>query len=248
MILKRLLVVGLILSLVACEAPLAATPAPTPQAIQVYYPASAQPWADKLASCTLSYPQVALYFMQVASSEFNIRPDDIFIELGPPAHAIEGTYIAQIGWERLVVIVNQANPIVSLTGEKLAQIFSGQLNEWDPSTGRAIQVWIPPVGEPTLEIFENALDLPQQLAPDAKLAPNPTAMLEAVSKDEASIGFLPQSFLSNRESAERYQVKIIQLDDSIRQRLNQPVLAFTLNDPSGYVRDLLVCTQNTGKS
>jgi hypothetical protein len=246
--LKRLLVVGLIFSLVACDTPISATPAPTPQAIQVYYPASSQPWADKLAVCALGYPQVGLYFLQSANSEINLNSNDIFIELEHPAHAIEGAHIAQIGWEQLVVIVNQANSISNLTGEQLAKVFSGQLNEWDHSTGQSIQVWIPTKGEPTRQIFENALNLTQPLASDARLAPNPTAMLEAVSKDEGAIGVLPLSILSDSHVLEQYHVKIIRLDDSIQRKLTQPVLAFTRDDPAGYVRDLLVCIQNAGKN
>ncbi len=223
-----------------------ATPASTPAAIQVYYPAALQPWVDKLAGCASQIPQVALYVFPSASPAKSLGPHDIVLQLGPPSETPAGAYQAQIGWEQVVVIVNQANPVTSIATDELRQILTGQVTHWDGSPALAIQVWVLPQGEPTRQIFDQAVELALPLAPETWQAPDPSAMLDAVSKDKGALGYLPGSFMPSANSSSQGRVKIVQLEPSLEQALHQPVLALTLGEPAGTERELIVCAQDSG--
>jgi hypothetical protein len=77
------------------------------------------------------------------------------------------------------------------------------------------------------------------------LAPDPYAMLEAVSRDIDAIGYLPGSFLNTIDATTPNQVKIVQLESSIKAELHQPVIAITQSEPKDLLRNLLVCLQST---
>lgn len=245
MTMKHLVLLCMALLLTSCVSPEIATPAPTPQAINIYYPASLQPWSDKLAACAINIPGIALYFYQSAKLSTPINPEEIVLEFGQLPQENAAPYVSQVGWEQVVVIVNQTNPISQLTAEELKQVFSGQLTSWVSEAGRMIQVWVLPESEPTRHIFDNALRLKQLLASDAMLAPDPQALLEAVSSDEAAIGYLPQSFVNSNTILGGNKVKILHLEDSLMQELNQPVLVMTQSEPSGNGRNLLLCLQDS---
>ncbi len=243
---KRILWVWLLILLASCGTPQAATPGPTPEAINVYIPASMQTWADRLANCATKEPQVALYFFQtnLLADESNLN--SIVLDIGQPSTKTGSLKAYQVGSEQIVVVVNKANPLSRGSAALLRQLFRGEVLNWDGGAGQKIQVWMMPEGEPVRQIFDDALNLIQPLAADALLAPDSGAMLGAVGNDENAIGYLPKSFLDASDQADKDKVKLLQLDDAIEQALHQPVLAFTRNEPAGSERNLVVCLQNSG--
>jgi len=241
---KRFLLFGLVLLLSTCGTPDVSTPAPTSLAIKLFYPAALQPWADKLANCATNNPQIALYFMQSSGLDANLLANDIALELGQSTQDIPGTNLFQVGWEQVVVVVNKDNQLAQLSNEDLKSIFSGQVSKWKNASNQPIQVWVMPEGEPTRTIFDNAVMLTQSLSSEAMLAPDPGAMLEAISRDVDSIGYLPQSFLNTSDSTFANKVRILHLEPSLETELHQPVIAFTHSEPKGLIRNILVCLQH----
>jgi len=242
---KLLMVLSsLILLLAACGAPQVSTPAPTPQAIDLTYPPALQPWADKLAGCASSNPLIGLYVNPSTSSDAEILPDDILLELGQPTQVNGSIYLSQVGREQIDVLVNQGSPVSQLSTDDLRSIFSGQQITWNNSSAQPIQVWVLPEGDPAREIFDQAVLQTLPVSSQAMLAPDPSAMLEAISKDVNSIGYIPASFLNSTGSVDPGEVQIVQLDQSIETALDQPVVALTQGEPQGLLRSLLVCLQS----
>ncbi len=239
----RILLFGLIFSLVACSTPQASTPGPTPEAIRLIYPAALQPWADRLAGCSASESQLALYFSQSSQSGAIRNTGDIQLTLGQPSNVEPHELFFQVGWEQVVVIVSQDNPMSKLSDDQLRQIYSGQLQNWPDRTNQPIQVWVMPQDDPIRQIFDQALQTSQPTAPEARLAPDPAALLEAVATDDNAIGYLPKSFLTTANSGIASQVKALKLDATTEHALNQPVIASTMEEPVGQVRNLLLCLQ-----
>jgi DNA-binding transcriptional LysR family regulator len=242
---KRLLVLGLVFLLTACGTPDVSTPAPTPIAINVSYPPALQPWVDKLATCASDTPRVALYFTQSNALSTNILANDISLELGQTTLDNEDLYLSQIGSEQVTVIVNKDNPLLQLSNDELKSIFSGQLLKWLSGSDLPIQVWVLPESDPARTIFDQVVLHNRTLTPEAMLAPDPYAMLEAVSRDIDAIGYLPGSFLNTIDATTPNQVKIVQLESSIKAELHQPVIAITQSEPKDLLRNLLVCLQST---
>jgi hypothetical protein len=241
MIKRLLLLLSLTLLLDACGTPQAASPAPTPQAINLSYPADLQNWADKLSGCASNNPLIALYFNPFAASGSGNLQNDIQLVLGQPAQTNSSTYLSQVGREQIDVVVNRENPAAQLSADQLRSIFSGQQTTWNDASAQPIQVWVLPAGDQARVIFDQAVLQSLPLSSQAMLAPDPAAMLEAISKDINSIGYMPASFLNLTGSNNPGDVQIVQLDQSLETALNQPVVALTKGEPQGLLRSLLVC-------
>jgi len=238
---KQLLLFGLIFLLAACGTPELSTPAPTPEAIHVNYPAALKPWADQLARCATDHPLTGLYFNQYSKLETDIRENDIELVFGEPPQGLPPYSLTQIGWEQVVVITNIENETSQLSIGELQSIFSGQTSGWQNDSGELIQVWVLPLGDPTRTFFDRAVIPSQSLASEAMLAPDPAAMLEAISDESNTIGYLPHSILDSGDPTLVSAVNIIQLDDTLDEALRQPVIAITRSEPTGLMRELLVC-------
>jgi hypothetical protein len=242
---KGLFLFGLALLVSACGPPEVSTPAPTSIAINVIYPSALQPWADKLATCASDDYQVALYFSQSNAMNTNIQANDIMLELGQTSLDNVDSYLSQVGWEQITVIENTDNQDSRLSKDELKSIFSGQLLKWVGGSNQPIQVWVLPEGDPVRMIFDQAIMLNRSLTSEAMLAPDPDAMLEAISREVDSIGYLPGSFLNTIDATTASKLKIVQLEPSLVSNLLQPVIAITKSEPKGLLRNLLVCLQGT---
>jgi hypothetical protein len=242
---KQLMLCGLILLLGACKEPDVSTPAPTPHAIHVTYPSALKPWADKLADCASGNPQVALYFSQLPQKEPDIFSDEISLELGEPSQVDETYSFWQVGNEQVIVVVNTSNPLSELSTDEIRSVFLGQTPYWDGATNKAVQVWVLTPDDPARMVFEHAVLQSQSITSYAMLAPDPAAMLEAISRDAEAIGYLPNSFLITADPSMSDKVKNIQLEAQLEIDMTRPVVAVTQAEPQGLVRELLVCLQSS---
>jgi hypothetical protein len=242
---KPLLVLCLVLLLSACGTPQSATPAPTPQAIIVIYPPDLQPWVDRLGVCADNNPLSALFIRPSNKYDPNISPDEIALVLNPTGEQTGKNFASQVGQEQLVVVVNRDNPISQLSAEELRSIYSGRTVAWQAGSGGTIQVWVLPQDDPVRRVFDQVVMKDQLLTSEARLAPNPVAMLEAVSGEVDAIGFLPASYLNAADDQVTGDIKEVQLEEGLTTTLEQPVVAITQAEPSGILRSLLVCLQSS---
>ena len=145
-----LLIIGVLAS---CAKPDIATPAPTPEAIQVFYPPTMQFWADSLANCASKNPQIALYYFPSFSNRDISENDIIIFNLGQATQGMDNAFISQIGWDQLAVLVNVSNKTPQLSREEIQAIYSGQVSNWGEDQKLPIQVWVLPEDDPYNEIF-----------------------------------------------------------------------------------------------
>jgi hypothetical protein len=240
---KRLLYVVLIF-LVSCSTPELSTPASTPKPIQVIFPSSLTPWADKISACASKNPLVALYYNPSPTVDTNIIPNSVVLQLGEPSESADNSSLSQIGWEQIDVIINQERDLSQLTRSDLKSIFSGITKSWDGDTDQPIQVWVFSVEEAVRKYFDQAVLQSYPITTEARLAPDPDAMLQAISNNPNAIGYIPESIISSSDPALVSKVKILQVDNSLQDELHQPVIAITENEPEGLIRELLVCVQS----
>jgi ABC-type phosphate transport system substrate-binding protein len=238
---KHWLLLGMAFILAACGSPAIATPAPTPEAIQITYPTSLQKWMDNLARCAADYPQVALYVNQANIWIGNLSQAEAALEFAQLNTETSDFYLTQLGWEQLVVVVNQENTLSKLPTDRLTAIFSGQTSKWLGASSLPIQVWVLPEGDPVRTLFDRIVMRGRSVSSEARLSPDAAAMLEAVANNANSIGYLPASWVNSGDSAVSGKVKIVQLEDSLASQLQQPIVAVTQNEPVGPMREILVC-------
>jgi hypothetical protein len=240
---KRLLFPVLVIFLISCSTPELRSPDPTPEPIQVIFSSVLKPWAENISACASNNPLVAIYYNPSLSFDTNLITNSITLELGEPVQMENNSYLTQIGREQIEVIVNQDNNLSELSTSDLRSIFSGKLTRWDSDSGQPIQVWVFPVEESIRKYFDRAVLQSHLLSSDAMLAPDPDAMLQAVSNDPNAIGYLPGSIISTSDLSVGSKVKIIQIEETLQSELNQPVISITPNEPVGLMRELLVCLQ-----
>jgi hypothetical protein len=230
----------------ACTNAEIVSPAPTQEAIRVFYPPTMQFWADSLTNCASNNPQIGLYFFPVYTPN-EITGQDILLSLSPDAEAIDQAYLSQVGWDQLVLIVNVSNSTSQLSREGIEQIFSGGVSMWMDDQTVPIQVWVLPGDDPSTPVFNSTIMAGQPLTSEAHLAPDSHAMIEAISQNPGAIGFLPKTILDSSETSQTEDIKIISLPAALNTELHLPVVAITQTEPKGFMRELLVCVQNTGK-
>jgi PBP superfamily domain len=240
---KLLLITGILFLLAACGVPEVSTPAPTQSAIIITYPPSLESWMNKFSECASADPFIAIYLDETPFADNNLDPNHLILELGAPSSEVSDNFIAQLGMEQIAVIVNQKNKLSQLSTNQLQSIFSGQTSTWDKNSEGQIRVWVLPDGDIVSKYFDQAILQNNLLTSKAMLAPDPKAMLDAISKDSDGIGYLPESVLSTVDPKLVGDVKIINLEPSLQEQLHQPVLVITKSGPDILFRKLLVCVQ-----
>ena len=241
--LKHVWIIGLTVLLSACSTAQTSTPLPTPAAINLIFLPDLKPWADQLGTCAAHNPHAAVYFESVVNDASQLRSNDIMLLMGNPSQNDPSVYSALLGWEQIEVIVNQQNESPDLSLEQLRSIYTGQSAMWGNSSSQPIEVWVLPADSPTRMTFDQAVIPHQRLASDAMLAPDPMAMLEAIGEDKYAIGYLPGSFLKSGDAAQTAQVRRLSMVSMPMEDLQAPVVALTLGEPQGIMRQLLLCLQ-----
>lgn len=227
----------------ACGTPPVATPAPTPQAVFLTYPPELRPYAEALAACARQYPEIALYLNETLAEPASDGQSSLFLAMGSQPSSLSDWKATLMAEERLVVVVNQANPLESLSVEQLRALWSGRLPSWQALGGgaEAVQVWTYAEGTALGERFEAAVMAGELTSSTAWLAPDPQAVLEAVAAEAGAIGYLPGAWLEGADDALAEAVRVMQVPTELDEAFRMAVLALTEAEPQGALRSLLVC-------
>ena len=223
--------------LAGCSTTMQATsPAPTLQPLVIGITPALEPARPALHACSVFHPEVALIVKEVPASG-PTQGTDITLRLGAPTSGIR--FAAALENEQVAVILNQKNPVRSLSGGELRDLFSGRIQTWSEAGGmdQQVQVWVYPSGDDVRQVFDAAILKGKSLSSRARLAADPAAMLKGISEDPHAIGYLPHAWLDSKVTA-------LSLDQAIENQLDQPILALSSSEPQGVLRDFLACLQN----
>lgn len=237
----RIYRLALLLLIVACSPVVTATPAPTPQAVRVAYPPSLRLLGEALNSCALANPAIALLVFETPASNLEAVDADLLLWFGEPPES--AGFSAPLAREEIVWIVNPENPVRRLSVEEVKSLLSGKTANWGRLVDfdRPVSVWAYPLENEIQEFVSGVMLGGKPVTSFAYLAPDPAAMLAAVSADRGALGFLPRAWLTK-------SVKRVILDDLNGVDFHQPVLALSEDPPAGPARRLLACLQSpTGR-
>jgi DNA-binding transcriptional LysR family regulator len=238
---NRFFALVLLLVTAACGPVVTATPPPAPQAVRVAYPPSLRLVGEALNSCARANPTIALLVSEIPTNSLDDAEADLVLWFGePPENA---GFSAPLAKEEIVWIVHPGNPIHTLSVKDVNALFSGKIGNWDQlvEIDEDVSVWAYPSENELQEVVAEALLKGEPVTSFAYLAPDPPAMLAAVSAERGAIGFLPRAWMTDA-------VKRVTLDDEDGLDLHRPVLALSDSPPTGAVRSLLACLQSpTGR-
>ncbi|HEX2996266.1 MAG TPA: hypothetical protein VHP14_15680 [Anaerolineales bacterium] len=148
---------------------------------------------------------------------------DIVLRLGEPEFLDAPAY--QIGQEEIWVVTHHASPISQMSLEQIQALFAGF---GDPS----IQVWGYASEEDVQQVFDQSLMNGRSVGASMHVATDPQQIVDVLVTERQAVGILPVTW-SMKMSGSRglYQVATV------------PVLAITVSDPQGAIRDLIACLQ-----
>lgn len=218
---KKILLFFLFL-ITACSPTPANTATPTPAVIKIYATSATQAWQTELFKCAAK--QSAVLTLSDPGSA------DLAIRIGEPESLSMPAF--QLGWEEILVIVNQAHSFQQLRTEQVAGLFTGEISEWSQiaatETGK-VQVWVFADGDDAQQVFAKTLS-GKPIVSSARLATSPEEMSQAIANDPYAVGIL----------ARRWKTGNL-LD--VYVAASAPILAITPTEPQGAVKDLLACLQ-----
>ena len=228
----------------ACGNPSHATAPSTPVIVNVALTPSVQQLAEVLHSCSIAHADFVLTINEMPASALDNQTADLVFRLGGSPGNM---YAAAIGEESIVLIVNTDNPVLSIPLEKIHDLFTGQITSWVDVGGeqQSVQVWVYPEGDDVRSVFDAVIFPGENLNPQAILAPNPQAMLNAVADDPQAIGYVPRGWLVRANDVDR--IRILNVDPTLAEDLRQPILALSRTEPEGLLRQLLGCVQSAGR-
>ena len=100
----------------------------------------------------------------------------------------------------------------------------------------SIRIWIYPKELPIQTAIQTAFHF---IAPSAKtmIAPNPSLMMQALTIDKNSIGFLPSKFTDE-------QIKTIEIIDGKINSAEIPIIAYSNSSVDNILTGFLLCIQS----
>lgn len=162
---------------------------------------------------------------------------DVTLVWGEPEEVVGYAFL--LGYDELAVIVHPTNPLRSLDLAQFEAIYSGQERNWQAFlpvdaalATESIDVWA--LSSPQFELSGGRL-LGLPLRADAWLAPTPQAVRQSVADGPGAIGWLPARWLD--ASVQRVVL------NGMGESAQLPVLAVTLVEPQGKLREWLACLQ-----
>jgi len=240
--------------LAGCE-PIHASPQPTLQVMMITSTPSLAAWRKIIGGCGLKIPGIGLMVGEYPAGQPGLSQADLSLRLGtiPDPHL---PYSAVIGWDEVTIIVQTENPLKDLTLEDISALFNGKVLGWNDwlntkgvtgSISEPLQVWTYPPGDDLRDFFQQAINQKTSAgSPPADVnqidlwtAPDPSAMIQAISQNPGAIGFTLKSNLVQGDP----KVRPVQLDANSRDILRLPVTAATKTEPQGLLRQLILCSQ-----
>lgn len=220
-----------------CRDVVVAPPPPTPIPLRVAYSPVLRPWVDSLASCAQNQPQAAIFFEELPADQLNLNQYDAMLRFASESNVGEHAFV--LGYDDLVIIVNNLNPVTSINNIEVRGLLEGSLGTWEtlspPNAIYLVSVQ-PFIYMPGSDLSWPAVfgDKPEfKAAQRARLVNDPGQVIDGVIEEEGGVGIVPSSWLV----ANLPGLKTI--DGPIKSKV--PIIAITRSEPNGALRELLGC-------
>lgn len=232
-------------ALAAC-APASSAPMPQPTPTQpvflvVAHPPDLTPWDADLQRCARTWG-LALVVHEVAQRALPTTQADVLLTWGdPPAKA----HAFALGSEDVWAVTTRSNPVRDLSPAQVRRLFLGWVTNWRDLGGldQGVRLWVPDEDDLTYPVLEDVL-LGVPPASQAKVAPGPRAVLEALAETPGGVALLPARWLQAADLPPEVAPWVAKVARLSAAPLGQtPVVAFTWGEPTGPARDLIACMQ-----
>jgi hypothetical protein len=185
----------------------------TPEIVSVYSTFAAEPWLAPLYECAGT--------VSVLNRVDDPAAAQIVLRVGEPP--VLSSFAYQIDSEEILIVTHRQSPVQTLNLEGTRALFSGLS---DPS----MQVWVYASDADVQEVFGQLVMEGRIVSPLARVAVHPQQMSDTLVNETNTVGILPRRWKAG-DSREVFSAGTV------------PVLAITVNEPQGVIKEILTCLQ-----
>ena len=220
--------------------------------IKITYTSNLKWISPIIQTCANQNGDANIIFFENSYSSIESEAYDTIIALD--RENIQLNYAFLLGWEDLNLVVNQSNPTQEIPKEQAILLMMGEYATWgdffmncescvfqgDTSNfeNKKPIIWFYPSSNVIQETIEKTFFSNRLINPDAKIAPSPENMLQALNINHSALGILPSHWVNNN-------MKSIDISDIEEGELILPILASSTRIPTGELKDLLICIQES---
>lgn len=225
------------------------TPKTHYETLQIAGSTSVQPVVEKLAQAYMKeHPNVRIN-VQGGGSGLGIRTTEQgIVQIGMSSEELKSDEKTQLnsytlGEDGIVVAVNNANNVTSLTKEQVRDIFSGKITNWKQVGGQDVQVHVivREAGSGTMDAFKNLVMGTTKVREDAIVQSSTEAVKQAVKQDPGAIGFVSMAHMSSDVKALKIG-GVSPSDETVSNgsyELQRPFLLLFKGQPTGVAKEFL---------
>jgi hypothetical protein len=217
---------------------------PTPEVVALQVTPAVEHWLPLVAACAEGIPNFGIYTQVLPRSDLSLAESDLILRLGERLES--DPFVAIMGVEEIVIIAGFDVPVSSLSLDGLQAIYAGTLTLWGEVVdvdnggsvmGQPIRLLSYPAGHEVEILFRRAY-----LADDI-IQVNPQEFMTVPFLENLlvrypfAIGYLLKSQVPEG-------MRIININNGEPIPNQQFVLAITDQEPTGGVKQLLLCLQN----
>lgn len=217
---------------------------PTPEVIALQVTPAVEHWLPLVAECTEGIPNFGIYSQVLPRSDLSLAESDLILRLGERLES--DPFVSIMGIEEIVIIAGKDVPVSSLSLDNLRAIYAGAVTHWgevrevtdnESGKGQPIHPLSYAAGHEVEILFRRAY-LANEL-----MQVNPQEFLtipfleNLLAGSPYAIGYLLKSQVPE-------DVRVIEIDSDETIAYQQYVLAVTDQEPTGGLKQLLLCLQN----
>ncbi len=205
-------------------------------------------WLPKVAACANAIPTMGVNTQILPPEGLNLEDADMILRLGERQN--DEPFTAVMGMEELVVIAGGEVPLSSLNNETLRSIYTGGLNNWGEvneittagiEIDQAIHVLSFPEGYELKRLFEEAYLDVYNINPSATVFSTMNKLKAFLTENPYSIAYLFKS-----QVPDGFQP--LNITGFNPQSAQVYVLAVTHQEPTGIIKQLLLCLQDSQRN
>jgi hypothetical protein len=218
---------------------------PAPEVVALQVTPAVEHWLPLVAECAEGIPNFGVYTQVLPRSELSLAESDLILRLGERLES--DPFVAIMGIEEIVIVAGEDVPVSSLSLEDLRAIYAGTKTLWGEVVdggyggsvmGQPITPLSFPAGHEVEILFKRAY------LGDELIQVNPQEFMTVPFLENLLLRYpYAIGYLLKSQVPEEMRVIEIVSDEPVPNR--QYVLAVTAQEPTGGVKQLLLCLQNS---
>ncbi len=243
----RLLLLGAVLVVVvtAC-APEAPVPVeqPPPEVVALQITPAVAHWLPMLAECAADVPNLGVSVQVLPRAELSLAEADLILRLGERLD--DDPFVAVMGVEEIVIVAGSDVPVNSIKLADLQAVYTGTITHWgevlqtgdhEGGRGQPIKPLSYPEGHEVEVLFRRVYLEDSSIAIEPQVFSTTAFLEKLLGLHTYAIGYLLES-----QVPEGVQILRVIPEDLVARI--QYVLAITTEEPTGGLKQLLLCLQN----